>query len=334
MTPGRISVAASAPAVRRIFLLLSPRALSYAKPGVASLLRHAQEPLSLQLITDSAEDKRRLEDELGDLLPQTAAHHVTSEDELADAEATRFGRWPHLRAFRAGHGCWRKITDPLLMSAPGEEIVVLDPDTFFPNRFTFEPTPATGLRLMWQRPNCLLPQEVVRRALEGGVRLARHVDIGVAQWSAPACEETLEWLDQLLGRLGGRELPRMMHVEAIVWSALAMKLGGGYLDPALWVCWHRTQVKRLARKLGVRGESLLRTEPWSTMKCFHAGGEAKSWVPLAEEQGILRQDATCLSPGRTLPFVELTRERYEAEQRAKRMLAGLGYYRLFQAGRA
>jgi hypothetical protein len=186
---------------------------------------------------------------------------------------------------------------------------------------------------MWQQPNCLLPQEVVRRALDNGIRLARHVDIGVAQWRAPN-DDALEWLDWMLARLGSPKLPRMMHVEAIVWAALAMKLGGSYLDPKQWVCWRRTQIKRVARKLGIPGEALLRSEPWSAMKCFHAGGEAKSWVVPAEQRGIIHQDSACLEPGRALPFVELSRERYEAEQTAKRMLAGLGYYRLFHAGRA
>lgn len=318
---------------RRIFLLLSPRSLSYAKSGIASLLRHAEEPLALHLITDSEDDKQQLADALHELLPQAASHSVTAASDLTDAEATRFASWPHLRAFRSGHGCWRKITDPLLMSDPGEEIVVIDPDTFFPNRFRFEPTPAIGLRLMWQQPNCLLPQEVVRHALDNDIRLARHVDIGVAQWRAPN-EDTLEWLDWLIARLGGAQLPRVMHVEAIVWSALAMKLGGSYLDPTQWVCWRRTQIKRVARKLGIPGETLLRIEPWAAMKCFHAGGEAKSWVVPAEQRGIIHQDGACLERGRALPFVELSRKRYEAEQTAKRMLASLGYYRLFHAGRA
>lgn len=321
-------------APRRVFLLLSPRALSYAKSAVASLLRHSEEPLALHLITDSEQDKQLLAEALAELLPQAATHSITGEADLADAEATRFARWPHLRAFRAGHGCWRKITDPLLMSAPGEEIIILDPDLLFPNRFRFETTPAAGLRLMWQQPNCLLPQEVVRRALDNGIRLARHVDIGVAQWRAFTGDAELDWLDSVIGRLGGAELPRIMHIEAIVWSALAMQLGGSYLDPTHWVCWHRTQFKRLALKLGARGESLLRTEPWRSMKCFHAGGQAKSWLVAAEETGIVQQGAWCMEDGRALPFVELSRQRYEAEQAAKRMLAGLGYYRLFHAGRA
>ena len=45
------------------------------------------------------------------------------------------------------------MTDPLLLSRPGEEMLLLDPDLYFPNRFLFEATPSNGLSLMWQRPN-------------------------------------------------------------------------------------------------------------------------------------------------------------------------------------
>ena len=158
-------------------------------------------------------------------------------------------------------------------------MVLLDPDLYFPNRFAFEPTPAQGLRLMWQQPNCLLPSTVVRTALTAGIPLARHVDIGVAHWRRSEDLAELEWLDRLLGKLGGTSLPHVPHVEAIIWAAMAMRFGGGYLDPSKWVCWRRTQRKRILRKLGADGQRLLRSEPLSEMKCFHAGGEAKSWLP-------------------------------------------------------
>ena len=151
-------------------------------------------------------------------------------------------------------------------------MIPLDPDLYFPNSFRFEQTPAYGLLLMWQRPNCLLPDSIVRHAMVQGISLARHVDIGVAHWR-PA-EADLEWLDWLLGKLGGAHLPRKMHVEAIVWSAVAMHGGGGYLNPLLWRCWHRTQTKRLRLKLGSSGASILSGEPWTEIKCFHGGGEA------------------------------------------------------------
>ena len=38
---------------------------------------------------------------------------------------------------------------------------------------------------------------------------------------------------------------------------LAMRMGGGYLDRGSWVCWHRSQYKRLLVKFGVSGPSIL-----------------------------------------------------------------------------
>jgi hypothetical protein len=328
-------------AARQVYMVLSPRSLGYAKAALESLFSKALEPLDVHLITDSQADKEELQQAIpggaipavlpdrkteasvlaGGLAPHTCT--VTAEEELADAEAKVFSNLPNLRAFRHGHPCWRKITDPLLLSSPGEELVLLDPDLFFPNRFTFEPTPAAGLLLMWQKPNCLLPPEVVRTALATGVKLARHVDIGVSHWRAGS---DLEWIDWLIGKLGGAALPRMMHVEAIVWAAIAMREGGGYLDPSLWVCWHRTQGKRLRRKLGADGSAILRSEPWSTLKCFHAGGEAKWWVP--EHAGTLAT-AEVIKAGTVKPFVELTPAHYESEQRLKGIVRNLGYYKLF-----
>jgi hypothetical protein len=208
-------------------------------------------------------------------------------------------------------------------------MVLLDPDLYFPNRFCFEPTPAAGLSLMWQRPNCMLPPHVVRAAMDAGIKLARHVDIGVSHWRSGG---DLAWVNWMLGKLSnGSTLPRVMHVEAIVWSAIAMQEGGGYLDPSLWVCWHRTQAKRLRRKLGTAGEQILDSEPWSTMKCFHAGGEAKWWVAPYAAAHPHAGGYEVLAPGSLRPFVELTRGQYENEQRAKNLLHHLGYYRVFGA---
>src|SRR6202043_1626974 len=131
----------------------------------------------------------------------------------------------------------------------------------------------------WELPSCLLAADVVNNAMSAGIALAHHTDIGVAQWKMPV---DLAWLDWLLGKLGSPNLPHSMHVESIVWAALAMRMGGGYLDPAKWVCWHRTQYKRVLVKLGVPGVSILKQEPFAEMKCFHAGGEAKWWLPSAK----------------------------------------------------
>ncbi len=318
---------------RELYMVLSPRSLAYARCALTSLFQNSVEALSLHLITDSVEDTRILSVALEAMLeamPEAQLHcwSVTAEEELNDAEATVFAGLPHLRAFRGGHPCWRKITDPLLLSAPGGEMILLDPDLYFPNRFRFEQTSAAGVSLMWQQPNCLLPPEVVRTAFDAGVALARHVDIGVSHWRGGT---DLAWLNWLIGRLGGTSLPRMMHVEAIVWAAIAMREGGGYLDRTRWSCWHRTQIKRARLKLGASGAAILASESWSEMKCFHAGGEAKWWLPefIAALGDSPRREVT-ESSGIT-PFIELTRERYVREQQAKGFLRGLGYYRVFGA---
>ena len=322
-------VATIPPAHRLLHMVLSPRSLAYAQSALESLFRNSADPIDLHLITDSFENKQQLADAVEALVPGPIHRwSVTAEEELADAEAAVFASLPNLRRFRHGHPCWRKVTDPLLLTQPGDEMILLDPDLYFPNRFCFEPTPASGLCLMWQRPNCLLPPNVVRAAMDTGIPLARHVDIGVSHWRSGS---DLAWLDWMIGKLGGAELPRMMHVEAIVWSAIAMREGGGYLDPQRWVCWHRSQTKRLRRKLGAQGDAILASEPWTTMKCFHGGGEAKWWIPDYMAKHPMDRAVEQLAPSALRPFVELTRSRYEQEQRAKGLLAGLGYYRIFGA---
>ncbi len=326
------AIAAACLPKRQVYVVLSPRSLRYALGAMADLFRNSLDPVDLHLITDMESDRETLSNAIGSLRPESRhAWSVTTENDLADAEASRFAGLPNLRGFRQGHPCWRKITDPLLMAAHGEEIILLDPDVCFPNRFQFEETPATGLKFMWQRPTCLFPPEVVRRAMDAGVRLAHHVDIGAAHWRG---SPDLGWLDWLIGRLGGNRLPRLMHVEAIVWAALAMREGGSYLDPRLWVCWHRTQAKRLRRVLGATGTEILSDEAWHTIKCFHGGGEAK-WLMhdlVAKQQFTKRKEIT--DPGRALPFVELTPTRYEFQQRAKNLLRTTGYYRVFGARHA
>jgi hypothetical protein len=320
--------------VRKLYMVLSPHALNYASVALRGLFTNSVERLDLHLITDSDTDKRTLVSALQahTYWPHTIA--VVSQSDLNAAEASLFSQFPNLRAFRNGHPCWRKITDPLLLAAPGEEMIVLDPDLYFPNRFAFEPTPAQGLRLMWQQPNCLMPSTVVRTAIAAGIPLARHVDIGVAQWRRSEGFAEFEWLDRLLGKLGGEALPRVPHVEAIVWAAMAMRLGGGHLDPRRWVCWRRTQRKRMLRKLGANGLRLLSSEPFSEMKCFHAGGEAKSWLVDIAAARASEPAASYIQTATVMPFVELSSSRYEREQTLRSVIAGLGYYRLFGAGRS
>ena len=312
---------------RHVYMVLSPRSLSYARDTLESLFGNSIEDLHLRLITDSKRDKEELTETLEAIDARSHRWTVFSEHDLAEREESLFARHDNLRAFRRGHPCWRKITDPLLLSEPGQELILLDPDLYFPNRFQFESTPENGLLLMWQQPNCLFPPDVVKTAIGDGIRLANHVDIGVAHWRASA---DLDWLNWLIGKLGGSRLPRIMHVEAIVWAALAMRVGGGYLDPAYWKCWRRSPVKRVMTKLGVSGQYILKSESWPNMKCFHAGGEAKWWLHKARESGLLDGHATLNQPGCILPFEELTPAQYARELAFKRMLQALGYYQIFR----
>jgi len=135
-------------------------------------------------------------------------------------------------------------------------------------------------------------------------------------------------IDALIVRLGGTALPRVMHVESIVWAALAMRMGGGYLDPEHWHCWRNSQWKRLQRRFGASGRTVLRSERFQAMKCFHGGGIAKWWVPEALAAGDLPPPSEISEARPPLPYEELTREVYDATQRLKGWARRAGYYRL------
>jgi hypothetical protein len=314
-------------------MVLSPRSLVYARYALQSLFKNAQEIIDLHLITDSAQDKDLLIEEM--TLHQRAHPHrwtVHTREELNDREAASFTPYPNLHVFRKGHPCWRKITDPLLLSEGNEEIIVLDPDLYFPNRFSFERTQDQGLLLMWQKPTCLLPAPIVEAALRRNIGLAHHVDIGVSQWRADA---DLNWLDWLLGRLGLEDYPGAnfyMHIEAIVWAAIAMRVGGGYLCPELWHCWRRSHWARLLRKLRVPGPQVIRYEPFTTIKCFHATAESKYWVQAAQQRGWLDSDNVLNESARILPFVELTSGVFQRDQAIKSWVKKSGYYHVFPSG--
>ena len=314
---------------RKLFMVLSPRSLPYARLALQSLNANCAESFSLTLVTDKPDDVLELRRELNayeqGLGRPSLAVAVYGEAELVDLEQDRFGRYPALQQFRRGHPCWRKVSDPLLLSNDHDEMIVLDPDLYFPNRFCFEETPAKGLLLMWQRPSCLLPDEVVEAAFAAGISLAHHTDIGVVQWRAPV---DLEWLNWLIEKLGSSRFPHHMHVESIVWAALAMRMGGGYLDPRSWVCWHRSQYKRLLVKFGVSGPSILEREQFLGIKCFHAGGVAKWWLAAAHARGLLdrNEDVTQSTP--LHPFVGLKPSYHHLLRLQRRWLQRLGYYRV------
>ncbi len=311
---------------RKLYCILGANSLPYAEKAFESLAVRCLDNFDLTLITDTAADKSILTEAMEKLqIPSQNSWRVCSQAEADERALTLLAPYPHLASFRFGHPCWRKITDPILFAQPDEEMVILDPDLYFPNHFRFEPTPASGLLLMHQPPSCLLPHEVVVRAYDNGIRLAHHTDIGVAQ----SCNNLdLEWLDWLVGQLGGTSLPRSMHVESIVWAALAMRVGGGYLNPEHWHCWRNSQWNRLLVRFGVSGRTILRTERFSTMKCFHGGGIAKWWIPEAVNAGDFPEPVEVLASQAPIPFEELTRKTYEKSQLIKNLAQRIGYYKL------
>lgn len=316
---------------RRVFMLLSSRALPYARLCIRTMVQNSAEPLHLRLLGDDAADAVRLAEAAAEVsIPAGSRIDVLFKNEASDRLASLYPCLAGLRALHDGHPCWRKIIDPLVLSAPEDEVIVTDPDLFFPNRFTFEPTLGDGVMMMRQGPNCLYPPEAVRQAFDLGVGLANHVDIGVAQLRAGAVD--LDWLDRLARGLDLARFRPFMHIEAIVWAALAMRMGGCHLNPSVWRCWERGKVKRLAVAMGMPGLWTLRLEALERLKCIHVSGPSKWWVTGAVERGVLRETRNgILLPVPGLPYRALTRDGYEREQRFKRAVATTGLYRL--AGR-
>jgi hypothetical protein len=314
---------------RHVYGLLGARSLSYSRICLQSLFRNVIEPISLTLITDKADDKTALAEAVEQIAPDPRHSWRVVDEAEADARAeVLYADYPMIRWFRKGNPCWRKVTDPSLFAEGGQEMVVLDPDVYFPNPFNFEVTPKVGLLQMWQAPNCLFPPEVVRRAFDQGIRMADHVDIGVSQATFPFDHD---WLERLIGKLGGEGLPTWsMHVEPIVWAAMAMEFGGGYLDPKVWFCWRNRLTKRLrTRLLKTDGVKLLRSDPFGELKCFHAGGPAKYWLTAAEKAGLFDGGKTQDKPFPPVPYVEYTREKFDRKQVARGIAESLGIMKVF-----
>ena len=298
--------------MRSVIMLAGREALPYAALAIRSLFANRRDEIRFTLLTDGPEEVRAYADLLA-RLPSGIPREVHGAEECAARAETVFHDYPGLRAFRRGHPCWRKITDPSLFAAPGSEIILLDPDVYFPNPFTFEATPPGRLLLMRQRRHCLLPAEVVRAVFRARLPLAHHTDIGVAQHDA------LPWdfIERTIARLGGAALPRVPHVESILWAIIAMRVRGGYLDPGAWACWERTGPKRLLMMAGLGGPGLLRLERIGRLKCFHASSGAKDWLVGAEARGLLAPGAPRLEPTRPIPFAPIRPAQFERGERIR-----------------
>ena len=98
---------------RQLYMVLSPRSLSYAQAALESLFRNTVDPINLHLVTDSSSDAAVLSDAVSTLQPD-ARHRwtVSAEEELNDAEATLFAGLPNLRTFRHGHPSGLALSGP------------------------------------------------------------------------------------------------------------------------------------------------------------------------------------------------------------------------------
>ena len=320
------------PKVRNVFIVLSSRSMPYASRCIRTLLDNCLENVKLTLITDDPEDKTEIEKQVKLICKgREKQWTVYSKIELDDLAKEKFGAYQGYLKFRDGHPCWRKITDPLILADKDEELIILDPDLYFPNKFTFEPTLMSGVQLMYQGPNCLLPPEAVEQTFSLCGTLVDHVDIGIAQLRSGSVD--MQWLDWLVSSMESEKYTNYMHIEAIVWSAIAQKIGGGYFNAKAWRCWQRGQVKRVLIALGVKGHQLIRLEPLSKIKCIHVSGPSKWWVDEAESKGTLKEQGHKYDqPTGIVGYIELTKQKFQRMQKMKDTFRKLGYYKLTKSG--
>jgi hypothetical protein len=307
-----------------IVISLAASSLPYASLCVRSLAENLDGDEAIHLLTDTPADQEQLQQAFAGL----GRIKVQLSDELWEDGSNPMRKYAGLERLRKGHPCWRKLTDPMLPAREGDEIVIVDPDVYFLRRISFEKVGDETLRLMWQKPNCLLPFSVAQTAFAKGIAMADHVDIGIAQYRSPL---DLEWLNWLVESL--EEMPRVMHVEAILWSCLAMRMGGGYLDSDRWYCWANTQRKRLLKKAGATPARMLRAEDFRSLLAFHAGGTAKAWLAAPGIGESLKELAGLpggkpIGEGTVRPFVPFTKEKFEWLKKRGRILKATGYYKL------
>ena len=285
-----------------IAISLGASCLPYGSLCIRSLAENLDGDEAIHLLTDSPGDQVRLQQAFAGL----TRIKVQVSDELWEDDGNPMRRYAWAGEASQGPSLLAQADRPDAAGAGGDEVVIVDPDVYFPRRFSFEKVGDGTLRLMWQKPNCLLPFSVVQTAFAKGIAMADHVDIGVAQYRSPL---DLEWLNWLVESLG--ETPRVMHVEAILWSCLAMRMGGGYLNSDRWCCWANTQWKRVLKKAGATPARMLSAEDFRSCLAFHAGGTAKTWLA-APEVGESLKHLAGLPGGKPLgaatvrPFVPFT----------------------------
>ena len=310
-----------------ITVSLGAYSLPYAGPCIRSLAENLKGDDPIHLLTDTPDDVVQMQKAFAGI--DRIKIHLA--DELWEDPANPMRKYPGLERLRAeGHPCWRKLTDPMLLAKDGDEVVVVDPDVYFPRPFSFEPVGDGTLRLMWQKPNCLLPASVVEKAFAQGIAMADHVDIGVAQYRSPL---DLQWFDELVEKILDGDMPRMMHVEAILWSCFAMRMGGGYLDSEHYQCWHNSSWKRIRLKTGATHVQMLNGEDFRSSLAFHGGGTAKKWLAKPGGEDVVKQRSKLpggkpLGAAKLRPFVPFTQAKFDWLKKRGRILDKLGFYKL------
>src|SRR5271168_5385564 len=91
-----MTMATKTETARRVFMILSPRTLDYARGALKSLLTNALEPIHLHLITDTYSDKQLLIEEIaGHIYPSSHRCEVFSKGYLDDHETRILGLYPN-----------------------------------------------------------------------------------------------------------------------------------------------------------------------------------------------------------------------------------------------
>src|SRR6266853_30243 len=87
---------------RRLFMVLSPRSLPYARLALESLFKNSEEQFDLFLITDEESDKQILLDEIKKLGVDQIRKRVQifGEADLSARESEVFAAYPNIVSFR------------------------------------------------------------------------------------------------------------------------------------------------------------------------------------------------------------------------------------------
>ena len=117
-----------------IVISLAASSLPYASLCIRSLAVNLDGEEPIHLLTDTPEDREQLQRAFAGF----RRIKVRLSDELWENGGNPMRKYAGLEKLRKGHPCWRKLTDPMLLAREGDEVVVVDPDVYFPRRFSFE----------------------------------------------------------------------------------------------------------------------------------------------------------------------------------------------------